>query len=162
MKTTHLIPRSIRSAFERFEFGIGSSIHPFIHSSTHPGAAPSSVPRSRGSSSDSFKVESSMLNVQRSSLHRHQRGGILVTTIIFCALVGLVLVAYLSMLKSQHKFTYRSQVWNDCVPLCEAGIEEALAHMNYSGTSTNFGINGWVLSANAYRKEIKLNDGTVR
>jgi len=91
-----------------------------------------------------------------------ERGGILVTAIIFCALVGLALVAYLSMLRTQHKLTYRSQVWNDCVPLCEAGIEEALAHMNYSGTSTNFQIQGWVLSANAYRKEIKLNDGTVR
>lgn len=94
--------------------------------------------------------------------NRSERGGILVTAVIFCALVGLVLVAYLSMLRTQHKFTHRSQVWNDCVPLCEAGIEEALAHLNYSGTTTNFGINGWVLSANAYRKELRLNDGTVR
>ena len=92
-----------------------------------------------------------------------ERGGILVTAIIFCALVGLVLVAYLSMLRSQHKFTFRSQVWNDCVPLCEAGIEEALAHVNYSGTiGTNFGLNGWLYSANAYRKELSLNGGTVK
>ena len=94
----------------------------------------------------------------------YERGGILFAAIVFCALVGLVLTAYLSMIRSQQKFTYRSQVWNDCVLLCEAGIEEAFAHINYTGNgnNTNFGIHGWTLSANAYRKEIKLDDGTVR
>lgn len=97
-----------------------------------------------------------------SSLQPSERGGILVITIIFCALVGMVLVAYLSMLKSQHKFTHRSQVWNDCIPMCEAGIEEALAHLNFSGTANNFAINGWVLTGNCYRKELNLNGGMVR
>jgi len=91
-----------------------------------------------------------------------ERGGILVVTIIFCALVGLVLAAYLSMLRSQHKFTHRSQVWNDCMPLCEAGIEEAMAHLNYSGTLNNFAINGWALSGNCYRKEINVNGSIAR
>ena len=86
----------------------------------------------------------------------------LVVTIIFCALVGIVLVAYLSMLRSQHKFTHRSQVWNDCIPLCEAGVEEAMAHLNYSGTLNNFAINGWVLSGNCYRKELNVAGGIVR
>src|SRR5688572_17544644 len=98
----------------------------------------------------------------RSSTRSRQRGGILVVTIIFCSLVGVVLVAYLSMLKSQHKFTYRSQVWNDCVATCEAGIEEAMSHINYSGTTSNFAINGWVLSGGAYRKQRNINGGFVR
>ena len=85
----------------------------------------------------------------------------LVITLIFCALVGLVLAAYLSMLRTQHKFSHRSAVWNDCVPLCEAGIEEALAHLNYSGTANNFAINGWVLSGNLHRKDLFLNGGFV-
>jgi len=91
----------------------------------------------------------------------NERGGILVIAVIFSALVGLALVAYLSMLKSQHTFTHRSKVWNDCIPLCEAGIEEALAHINYRDTTT-FGMNGWGFGANAYHKELNLNDGTVR
>jgi hypothetical protein len=96
------------------------------------------------------------------SVRRSERGGILVITIIFCALVGVVLTAYLSMLKSQHKFTYRSQVWNDCVATCEAGVEEAMSHINYSGTTSNFAINGWTFSGGYYRKQRNLNGGFVR
>ena len=54
-------------------------------------------------------------------------GGVLVVTIVICALVGLMLSAYLSMVSSQHSFTQRSQVWNNVIPMCEAGIEEAMA-----------------------------------
>ena len=85
----------------------------------------------------------------------------LVATLIFCVLVGLVLVAYLSMLSSQRKYNFRSQVWNQCIPLCEAGVEEAMAHINYGGTANNFAINGWGLSAGAFRKERSLNGGRV-
>ena len=98
----------------------------------------------------------------RNSPRASERASMLVITVIFCALVGLVLAAYLWMLQSQRKFTYSSQVWNSCIPLCEAGLEEAMAHINYSGTTTNFAINGWVFSAGAYRKELNLNGGTVR
>jgi hypothetical protein len=103
-------------------------------------------------------VPRSVFRAPRSS----ERAGILVITIIFCGLVTLVLTAYLSMLKSQHKFTYRSQVWNDCVATCEAGVEEAMSHINYSGTSSNFAINGWTFSAGYYRKQRNLNGGFVR
>jgi hypothetical protein len=91
----------------------------------------------------------------------NESGSILITAVIFAALVGLALVAYLSLIKSQHTLTHRSKVWNDCIPLCEAGIEDALAHLNFSGTTT-FGINGWVFNANAYHKELTLNNGTIR
>src|SRR5262247_4119637 len=110
-------------------------------------------------------IKHSVSRVPRSALRlrrSNERGGILVTAVVFSALVGLALVAYLAMLQSQNKFTHRSQVWNDCIPLCEAGIEEALAHINYSGTTTSFGINGWGFSGNAYRKDLNLNQGTVR
>src|SRR3982750_4737913 len=91
-----------------------------------------------------------------------ETAGILVVTLVFCMLVGIMLTAYLSMIKSQHKFTYRSQVWNDCVATCEAGVEEAMAHINYSGTTSNFAINGWTLSGGAYRKQRDINGGFVR
>lgn len=91
-----------------------------------------------------------------------ETGGVLVATIIFCVLVGLILVAYLSMISSQRKLAFRSQVWNQCIPMCEAGVEEAMAHLNYYKTLNNFAINGWVLSSGAYRKQRTLNGGTVR
>ena len=99
------------------------------------------------------------MKVQRKT---SESGGILVATIIFCVLVGLVLMAYLSMLSSQRRMAFRSQVWNQCIPMCEAGVEEAMAHMNFRGTpAPNFAINGWVLSNNAYRKQRALNGGVM-
>src|SRR5262245_37411773 len=92
--------------------------------------------------------------------HR-KHASVLVITIVFCGLIGVVLVAYLSMVSSQQKSSYRSQVWNGCIPMCETGVEEALAHLNYIGTS-NFAANGWVFTSGAFRKERSLNDGTVR
>jgi hypothetical protein len=95
--------------------------------------------------------------------HRSDSGSMLVTTILFCGLVGIVLVAYLSMVSSQRKLSFRSQVWNECIPLCEAGVEEAMAHVNYPATSeNNFAVSGWVLSNGAYRKERQLNGGVIR
>lgn len=91
-----------------------------------------------------------------------QAGSILVMTVVFCALIGLILAAYLSMIKSQHKFTFRAQTWNNCIPLAEAGIEEAMAHINHVNTTTNFAVNGWVLNNGFYRKERSLNGGTIR
>jgi len=93
---------------------------------------------------------------------RHQAGSILVITLLFCMLVGTVLVAYLSMVKSQHKSTYRAQTWNSCIPLCEAGVEEAMSHINNINTTSNFAINGWVLYNGYYRKERALDGGSVK
>src|SRR3989442_14858621 len=74
-----------------------------------------------------------------------QQGSILAIMLILSALIGLMLAAYLTMVGSQNKFTQRSQVWNNSVPVAESGVEEALAHINYSGTTSNFAINGWTV-----------------
>ena len=86
-------------------------------------------------------------------------GTVLVVTVIVCGLVGVVLAAYLAMISSHNTFTHRSEVWNECIPLCEAGVEEAFAHLNYSGTTSNFAINGWTFASGAYLKNRTLNDG---
>lgn len=90
--------------------------------------------------------------------NQSQRGGVLVVTILVCALVGIMLVAYLAMVSGQHTFTQRSQVWNNCIPMCESGVEEALAHINHINTTSNFAINGWVLQSGAFRKQ-RTNQG---
>lgn len=88
-----------------------------------------------------------------------ESGGVLVTTLIICALVGIMLVAYLAMVSNQHKLSQRSQVWNNCIPMCEAGVEEALAHLNHINTTSNFAINGWTSNSGAYHKNRSLNGG---
>ena len=89
-------------------------------------------------------------------------GSVLVMTIIFCALIGIILTAYLSMIRTQHKFTFRAQAWNNVIPLCEAGVEETMAHINHVNTTTNFAVNKWALIGGQYRKERSLNGGIIR
>jgi hypothetical protein len=83
----------------------------------------------------------------------------LVITIVICALVGIMLSAYLAMISAQFSFTQRSQIWNNCIPLCEAGVEEALAHLNHRLTVSNFAINGWVEDRGIYHKNRPLDQG---
>src|SRR5688500_18020117 len=87
------------------------------------------------------------------------QGSVLVVAVVVCALVGMMLAAYMSMVSSQHSFTQHSQVWNNVIPLCESGLEEAMAHINHINTSSNFAINGWRKDGNVYRKEQFLNAG---
>jgi hypothetical protein len=88
------------------------------------------------------------MRIQQSSI----RGSVLAITLIMSALIGLMLAAYLTLIGNQNRFTQRSQVWNNAVPVCEAGVEEALAHINYSGTTSNFAINGWQFVNTGYVK----------
>src|SRR5678815_1481676 len=85
-------------------------------------------------------------------IQRHsEEGSILAIMLIMTTLIGLMLAAYLTLVGSQNKFTQRSQVWNNAIPVCEAGVEEALTHINYNGTS-DFGMNGWRLVNGFYVK----------
>src|ERR1051325_5697930 len=87
-----------------------------------------------------------------------KEGSVLVTTLVITALVGIMLVAYLSMVSSQSRYTMRSLSWNGAMPMAEAGLEEALAHLNYSGP-TNLASDGWVLTNNLYTFTRTLANG---
>src|ERR1044071_6887237 len=69
-------------------------------------------------------------------------GHVLVMTLVIAGVLGIALAAYLNVIHTQNNMTVRSQVWNACMPLVEAGIEEALAHVN-SPTTTNWESNLW-------------------
>src|SRR5437867_4045508 len=77
------------------------------------------------------------------------RGNTLFIVLIITGLVGFVLAAYLTLLRSQNTATMRSQAWNASVPVLEAGIEDALTHLNTHGT-TNLACDGWVQSGTIY------------
>ena len=55
------------------------------------------------------------------------------TVIITMIVVGVMLAAYLKMVTVQNQLTERSQTWNRTVPVIEAGLEEAMAHLNKNG-----------------------------
>ncbi|HXG48094.1 MAG TPA: hypothetical protein VNO52_10755 [Methylomirabilota bacterium] len=74
-----------------------------------------------------------------------QDGSILLLTLLTSVIIGITLAAYLEMVNAQARTVYRSQTWNAGIPAAEAGIEEALAHLNTVGDGTR-ATNGWSLS----------------
>ena len=84
---------------------------------------------------------------------RRTSGGISFSVVWITLMVSLILAAYLNMVSSQNYYTMRSQAWNSSISVIEAGIEEALAHLNKNGTTNvNFVTDGWVLWGGTYYK----------
>jgi hypothetical protein len=90
---------------------------------------------------------------------RIPRGNTLVLTLVITTLVGLTLVAYLSLVKTQTFSTSRSQAWNAAVPVIEAGVEDALTHLNVNGTNNLLACCGWSQSGNLYWTTRVLGEG---
>ncbi len=89
------------------------------------------------------------------SSRRAQSGSTYMTVVITTIIVGAMLAAYLKMISVQNQFTMRSQAWNRSVPVLEAGVEEAMAHLNRNASpdaSGNFNVNlvsdGWAVDPN--------------
>ena len=100
-------------------------------------------------------------NSSRSPVGRriHEQGSVLVVAVAALFLVGIGMAAYLTMVNHQRTMVARSEAWNQCMPICEAGIEEAFAHLNHPTTLGNFAKNGWAFSDGAYRKSRQWSDG---
>jgi len=101
---------------------------------------------------------------------RNRRGSTYLTVIITTSVVGLMLAAYLKLVDVQNQLSVRSQTWNRTVPVVEAGIEEAMAHLNHNGSPDgggNFDLSklqsdGWssgnVLNGPWYKQRLFDND----
>jgi hypothetical protein len=85
-------------------------------------------------------------------IKKHLSGHILMATLVAAAIIGIALAAFLNLLTSENSYTVRSQVWNDCMPLVEAGLDEAMAHINDT-TDTNWNDNGWAWNGEAFTKQ---------
>ena len=69
----------------------------------------------------------------------------LTIVLVIVVLTGMTLASYLDLVSNQNRSIQRSLAWNTGVPIAEAGIEEALAHLNKNGTN-RIG-DGWELAA---------------
>ena len=78
-------------------------------------------------------------------------GSVFLITVCAGALIGLLLVCCLSLVNSQNQSVVRSQMWNVAIPLAEAGIEEAMAHLNNQNESS-YAVNGWKQDGNNYSR----------
>ena len=91
-----------------------------------------------------------------------QQGNTLLMTVVITALIGFLLAAYLTLVTSQNGANFRSQSWNSAMPVVEAGIEEALAHLNTQRGMTNgpLNVDGWEQSGTTYTmRDRSIGDG---
>jgi hypothetical protein len=86
-------------------------------------------------------------------------GGVLLITLLGSILLGTALAGYLKLSGAQATSVMRSQVWNSAIPISEAGIEEALAHINDSQIGTNYATDGWVNSGNQFTLSRAFGEG---
>jgi len=76
----------------------------------------------------------------------NSRGSALLVTLLTTTIMGIALASYLTLVANQNRSIARSLTWNMCVPVMEAGVEEALTHIYHNGI-TNLSTEGWTLSA---------------
>lgn len=86
-----------------------------------------------------------------------QDGSVLAYALVATGIIGLAVVSGLMLVGNQNQSTQRSQAWNECIAVIEAGIEEALSHMNDSGM-TNLQSNGWSRQNDVYAMNRSLGD----
>src|SRR5437667_8333675 len=91
------------------------------------------------------------------SIQFRSRAHVLLLTVFTVMAIGLVLVACLGLVRSQNVYVSRAQAWHSCIPVIEAGIEEAMAHLN-NPLDTNMLSDGWVLSNATYQQQRKLGE----
>src|SRR6266446_1459167 len=96
------------------------------------------------------------------ALGRAQAGSTLVATVIISALIGTVLCSYLALIANRNQAAMRALAWNSAMPVLEAGIEEALTHLNRdsSNPTTNYWTADQVNGQAVYWKYRRLPDGS--
>jgi hypothetical protein len=91
---------------------------------------------------------------------RAKRGSVLIIMLVTMAIIGISLGSYLHLVSNQNLSIMRSMAWNSAISVAEAGVEEAMAHLN--ANTTNRVQDGWssngtnvvkerVLAGNRYR-----------
>jgi hypothetical protein len=96
---------------------------------------------------------------------RGEQGSVLMATLVITGVLGFTLASYLTLVGNQNRSVYRSQTWNSSIPVSEAGIEEAIVHLNrnclYSDITSapvNWNADGWTSVENGIQKTGVLGD----
>ena len=93
--------------------------------------------------------------------NRRQRGSTLMTALFLCLTIMTVLGSFLALISSRYKMTVRARNWNSALPLAEAGVEEALTHLqDDSSVSANGWTAGTVGGLPVYLKQRNFTNGS--
>jgi hypothetical protein len=93
----------------------------------------------------------------KAAIRNRSAGNTLVVVMLLTGIMGVALTSYVLLVRHQNLSVSRSLCWNSCIPIVEAGIEEAMTHINRSGI-TNLETAGWQLSGGVYTKTRFLGD----
>jgi hypothetical protein len=85
-----------------------------------------------------------------------EHGTALLVALFLSMILSVTIAGYLKHARQQHYISMRSQVWNTSIAVSEAGVEEALQHLN--SNSSNLTENGWSQSGTIYTMSRTLND----
>jgi hypothetical protein len=102
----------------------------------------------------------------KTNLVPRNRGSVLLVTLVITGILGFTLASYLTLISSQNRAVTRSQTWNATIPIAEAGIEEAIAHLNknclgnfiLSGTTVDWNADGWHAIPDGIQKSNRLGN----
>src|SRR4030095_11609062 len=87
-----------------------------------------------------------------------RRANVVMLVIVITACLTLATIAYVRLIVSQNSYTVRSQAWNNCMPLVEAVIEDAMGHLT-TATNANLAASGWAGTTTYFSKTNALGDG---
>jgi len=99
------------------------------------------------------------MQIQKGKKGIKEQGHVLLISLIITAIIGFLVISYLKLVKTQGAFAMRAQVWESVMPLVEAGIEEAMAHLN-TMVNSNLAANGWTKDAsNGFYRKRDMGEG---
>lgn len=78
-----------------------------------------------------------------------ETASVLVLGLVTSAVLVVGLASYLTLVEAQSSSVMRSQTWNAAIPAAEAGVEDALSHLNSIGEAWRE-TNGYVLTGNMF------------
>src|SRR4051812_22329317 len=87
---------------------------------------------------------------------KNESASVMVLGLITGAVLMVGLASYISLIQAQNNAVMRSQTWNSAIPAAEAGVEDALAHLNTIGDKYR-GTNGYVYDSGLYVVSRELN-----
>jgi hypothetical protein len=88
------------------------------------------------------------------------QGNVLLATLLIAAIISLALGSYLTLTSNQNLATFRSMTFNRGIAVAEAGIEEALTQIHYTGIAP-LSVTDWTLGTDGcyHKKRIIDTDG---
>jgi len=86
-------------------------------------------------------------------------GSALLVTVMIAGILAAAVGTYLALTSQENSSVKRSIAWNAAFPLAEAGVEEALSHVNRN--ANDYGVDGWIFNTTngVFTKQRYISDG---